>query len=1009
MQKFLKDAQGHPVSAAVEIRDHATGKIWKHDTGPEGSFIEPILPPGQYDVAVHADSYTDYLRKGVPLAVGQKVSLKIALSQEAESVETSATGETSRLSLDSGAISVAVGKEEMRDLPLNGRSFEQLALLQPGITAAYAAGSSFYGARTRAISINGARPEQNSFLLDGADVMNSFNKTPGSAAGTLLGVDGVLEYQVLTNAFSPEFGRAAGGVVNAATLSGTNQIHAGLFYFLRNSALDAKNYFNPPGQNIPGFKRNQFGGVVGGALRKNRTFFFGSFENLTERLGVISLTAVPDSNARLGILASGNVQVNAAIQPYLNALFPLPNGRSLGNGIGEYNYSLSQPSEDRFYQTRIDHRTSDRASLFVRYTLDDGSVDRVPVGGLPVARLSEQTRNQYATFSYVTALTPALFDTVHLDFSRSAATAINDRTLPGIDSLSFLPGAPFGYITITGVTSSIGGDARVPRQDYFNNFQFSDTLLWVHGRHTLHMGFSGERQQFNTINTIQQGGAVVFSNLSNFLLAKPSSIDFSIPGAYDPERGFRQTLAAAYIADDFRVRENLTFNFGLRWEFATVPTEANGKISNLRNISDTSLTVGDPYFNNPEKKNFAPRGGFAWSPGKNGKTVIRAGYGLFYDLVLPRSYFIVATRNPPYSNRVLVNNPPFPVPSSFLAGLNSVPRSVNSFAPDFENPYMSQFNLSLNRSWMGWNLSATYVGTRGFHLTRQAETNLSPSTLVNGVKTYQPQLGRQNAAFASIIRVELDARSFYNALQFMAVKDLRHGLRAQVSYTWQKSVDDASGIVSTDFTNTVQYTMDYLDRRADRGLSSFDTPHVLVANWSWQLPGPGSRGGHWSSPLRNWQLHNITTIQAGQPFTVQMGFNRSGNLNTASLTANDRPDLNPSFQGNPILGDPRHYWDINYVQMPAANQRGNLGRNTLMGPGLLTVDLAAVKRVRIRERSDLQFRAEVFNVTNTPNFATPTGRTAFTSAAGAIAANQGQITSTVTSARQTQVALRLNF
>jgi hypothetical protein len=909
--------------------------------------------------------------------------------------------------LESGALTVSVGKELMRDLPLNGRSFEQLALLQPGITAVYAAGSSFYGARTRAISINGARPEQNIFLLDGTSIMDAFNKTPGSSAGVLLGVDGVLEYQVLTNSYSPEFGRAVGGVVNAATRSGTNALQGTLFYFARNSAFDAKNYFNAPNEKIPGFKRNQFGATVGGAIRKDRTFFLASFENLIERLGVISLTAVPDANARRGVLPSGTVAVNPVMQPYLDTLFPLPNGLPLGGGIGEYRYSLSQPLGNRLYQGRLDHRLSEVSSLFARYTLNTCEVSRVPVGSLPVSRLEEATRNQYVSLGYQHALTPTLFNTLQVGLNRSQGSTANVRSVQNIDSLSFLPGAPYGFLTITGVTSSVGGDARVPRSDAFNNFQFSDSLFWMRGRHSLKVGFSGEYQQFNTDNIIQQGGAVVFPNVSAFLQGRPTSIDFSIPGAYDPLRAFRQTLAGAFVTDEFRVRENLSLNFGLRWEFATTPREADGKITNLRGLTDTQMTVGGRYFDNPSWTNFGPRAGFAWSLGGNRQTVVRGGFGLIHDLVLPRSYFIAGTRNPPYSNRVLLNNPPFPVPASLLASLDNVPRSVSSFAPEFKNPYMMQFNLSVARAWKSWTWTGAYVGSRGLHLTRQAEANLAPSVLVNGVKTYRPDLGRLNPRFASIVRVELDARSFYNALQVMAVRQFKNGLRGQVSYTWSKSVDDTSGIVSTDFTNGVQYSLDYGDRRLDRALSSFHVPHVLVTNWTWALPSPRSRAW-WAQPWKSWQLNNITTLQAGNPFTIQLGFNRSGNLNTASLTANERPDVNPNFRGNPILGDPRNYWDLNYVQLPAANQRGNLGRNTLMGPGLMMFDFAAVKQIRT-ERMSFQFRAEVFNATNTPNFAAPSGRTAFTNATGGVAANRGQITSTVTAARQVQLALRLSF
>lgn len=1010
LRGVLKDADAAPVRGArIELKNQATGKTSTHQTDAAGEFVEPILDPGRYYLAATADNFQDYVRDDLNLGVGQKMTLRIKMLTKSskESMEISAGA--GQLNVSSGALSINVDKDQIRDLPLNGRSFEQLSLLQPGVTQAHSAGSSFYGARGRAISINGARPEQNSVLMDGTDMMNAFNKTPGSAAGILLGVEGVLEFQVLTNAYAPEFGRAAGGVINVATRNGANQWHGSLFHFLRNSALDARNYFNPTGSPKPGFKRNQFGATLGGALKKDKTFFFLSYEQMAERLGILSSTAVPDADARRGLLPSGPVTIAPAIQPYLNTLFPAANGRSLGGGAAEYNYSLSQPADDHFVQARVDHRFSDRNSLFVRYVTSDGIVDRVPLSTIPISRLYEKGRNQYAGAEWTSMVSSNLFLTTRLGFSRSVSSTINRRGISNIDQLSFVPGAPFGFLTITGLASSIGGDARVPREDYLNNFQSSTSALWLRGRHSWKFGVSTQRQQFNTYNALQQGGAVTFNNLSDFLRGVARSIDYSIPGFYDPARGFRQGLFGGFAGDEFRIKPNLTLTYGVRYEFASVPTEVNGKISNLRNLLDSSLTVGDPYFANPSTRNFAPRVGFAWSPGDKGQWVIRGGYGIFFDLILPRSYFIVATRNPPFSNRVLVNNPRFPLTNADVAGWRSVPPSVNSFAPNPSNPYLAQFNLTVDRLWRGWTISTGYVGSRGQHLTRQAEANLAASTLVNGVRTYNPAAGRINPAFAGIVRVETDAQSFYNALQVSAIRTLAKGLRAQVSYTFSKSIDDTSGIVSSDFINSTQYTLDYADRRLDRGLSSFHAAHVFVANGTWMLPAPRAARGFAQHVLKGWQLHTITTMQSGHPFSLLMGFNRSGNLNTANLTFHDRPDVNPDFRGNPITGDPRRYWDINYVRMPAANVRGNLGRNTLIGPGLLMIDTALVKPIFTRERTALVLRSEMFNLTNTPNFAPPTGRTAFTNANGGVAANQGVINSTVTSSRQLQFALKLTF
>ncbi len=450
-------------------------------------------------------------------------------------------------------------------------------------------------------------------------------------------------------------------------------------------------------------------------------------------------------------------------------------------------------------------------------------------------------------------------------------------------------------------------------------------------------------------------------------------------------------------------------HFGVRHEFATVPTEVNGKIANLREVMDPAISVGGAYFANPSRGNWAPRAGFAWSPGRRGQWVIRGAAGLFHDLVLPRYYFISATRNPPFSNRVLVNSPRFPLSAADLANWQSIAPSVNSMQPDLANPYAAQFNLTVARSWRSWDWNVGYVGSRGVNLPRQAEANLAPAEMVNGVKTYQPQRGRLNPAWAGVVRTTMDARSFYNALQLTALKKMSHGLRAQLAYTWSKSIDDTSGIVSSDFVNSVQYTMDFDDRKLDRGLSSFHTGHVLVGNASWDLPFGKQARGWRRAATGGWQLHSITTVQSGNPFSVLVGFNRSGNLNTANLTAHERPDWNPDFRGPVVTGDPRRYWDVNAFRLPAANTRGNVARNALMGPGLFMADVALVKTILRTESRQMLLRLEMFNLSNTPNFATPTGRTAFTNAAGGVAANQGAITSTVTSSRQVQLGWKYLF
>ncbi len=1005
----IKDPTGGILAGtSLKLRNTRTGATWALTTDAAGRFRAPLLPPGEYDLSISAE---DFVRAGeailerIQLTVGDDARVNLSVSMEPDSPNGRFVA---RINLTSGALSGLVDDKVIRDLPLNGRSFQQLALLQAGVTASRSSGTDVIGGRMPKITINGARPEMNSFLLDGTDINDVYDKTPGSTAGVLLGVEAILEFRVMINSYSAEFGRAAGGVVNAVTRSGENGFHGSVFEFLRNSRMDAKNFFDPDGGPIPQFKRNQFGAAAGGPIRKDRTFFFGTFESLVERLGITGVTAVPDADARRGVLPNRTVPLHPGIPGYLQ-LFPLPNGDPLGGGVAQYLYSRSQPTAEHLWQGRVDHRISSRDSLFARYTMSAGAVDRQPTNKPPLAVTHEQTRNQYATLEYQHALSPATVNTARLGFNRSVQNADNRRTLDIPKSLSFVPGEPFGFFSITGVVSEMGGDWRMPRLDRLNNYQWENHLLAVRGVSTWKVGFKGQRIQYNSYYFNQRGGFLTFANLENFLQGIVLNADVGLPSLVDPDRGLRQSLWGSYAQNDLRLKPNFTINLGLRYEFITVPTEVNGKLSNLRHITDTAVTIGNPWYSNPSRLNLAPRVGLAWDPFGDGKTAVRAGFGLFYDPILSKYLFLLASVSPPFTQRLSIPNAPFP---NIVANYNpGAPRrpSIHAISFDPQSPYLLHFNLALQRSLPGgWDITAAYAGSRGVHLFRVGDANLSPATLLNGVKNFQPQLGRRNSAFAAVVQRATDARSYYNALQWSAIKRLSRGLRAQVSYTFSRTLDDAAGNYSQDFNNTPSYSLDFYDRRMDRGLSPFHAKHNLTFHWTYNLPGLRQGPGWGQAAFRNWQVNNITTLQSGHPFNVQVGFNRSGNLN-AGITMHERPNVKPGYGGNPVLGGPDRYWDINAFEMTAANQRGNLGRNALIGPGLAGVDLSLTRSFRLHEGWNLQFRAETFNMPNHPNFAEPSGRTTFTSAAGAVAPNWGRITATTSTSRQIQFGLKLSF
>src|SRR3989441_2424703 len=1011
LQGVVTDATGAALAnAEVVVISASTGGVWELKTDSSGRYRVPVLQPGEYEVHVTQTGFQPVVRRGVQLAVGQNAVIDVKLELGAIAEAMTVTGSAPVINTTSGALRGLVSDKEIRELPLNGRSFQQLALLQTGVTPALAAGNDVVGGRTPEISINGARPEQNSFLLDGTDINNVYNKTPGSSAGVLLGVEAVLEFQVLTNAYSAEFGRSAGGVINAVTRSGANALHGSGFEFYRNSALDAKNYFDPKDKPIPDFFRHQFGGVLGGPLRKDKTFYFAAIESLIERLGITGVTSVPDDNARAGSLPGRTVTLHPAVPAYLDLLFPRANGRSLGGGAAEYLFTQTQPTNEYFGQIRIDHRFTGGNSLFARYTFDDGKVDRVPPNKPPITFTKEPSRNQYLTGEDQRLFSSALLNTVKFGINRSVSLADNIRTIDIPTSMAWLPGERFGYMTITGLVTELAGDFRLPRNDRLNNFQIGDTLFFSRGAHAAKLGFQGQILQFNQDTTSQRGGIVVFPNLAAFLLGQPSNVDFAVPGLIDPIRNYRQSLWGFFAQDDVRLRSNLTVNLGLRYEFITTPTEAHGKISNLRNVSDSSVTVGDPWHSNPSLKNWAPRLGVAWDPSGKGTTSVRLGFGLFYDEILPKYYFFSGSLNPPFTTRTTIQNPPFP---NVLANFNPnapIRAQLQTVNFDLQTPYITQYNAGVQRALPGnCDVFAGYVGSRGKNLIRLGDANLAPETIVNGVKTYQPLAGRRNPNFAGIFQRVTDAKSFYDSLQVSLMKRYSKGLRAQVSYTLARSIDDASGINSQDFDSGVQYGLDWYDPKRDRGPSAFAAKHNLTFNWSWDIPASAAWNGVTRAILQGWQLNNVTTLQSGQPFTVRLGFNRSGNQNTTSFALHERPNLKPGFSANPILGGPDRYWDINAFELPAPNTRGNLGRNSLVGPGLFNADLSLIKAFALPVRQTLQVRLEAFNVLNRPNFAVPSGRIAFTNAAGDVSPTWGRITSTVTTSRQIQLGVKYLF
>jgi len=1020
--------------AAITITNLDTQQTRNSSTDATGHYYAPALSSGRYKVSAAFSGFEQVTQPDVPLTVGREQVLNFTLrpSQVAERIEVQET--LAAVETTSASVAELVDSQKVRALPLNGRSYDQLIYLQPGVNVATSAGNSPNQGRGVKFSVGGARLTSNLFMLDGTDMNDSQNFTPGGAGGQLLGVESILEFQVIAHNGGAQYGRSMGAIINAVSKSGTNAFHGDLYEFFRNSALDAKNFFDDPLSPIPPFRRNQFGAALGGPIVRNKVFFFSNYEGIREVLGVTKTAQVPDALARIGKLKTGSVPVNPVVVPYVN-LYPLPNdGRTPDGTIGRYTFSQPQPNNGTYLTGKVDWNMSPKYSLFVRYTLDDSDKIRqdAPDHVVGLFAEDERHRNQYVTISTTHVLSSRDLNTARLGFNRlvSLVDLLNQANVP--ESLNFIPGAPFGRINIAGV-STLGATINDPRYFRMNNYQPSNDLTVVRGAHTMKMGLNFERFQWNTANFNRIGGDYMFSSFANFLQASVQSVQVPYPGS-EPNRGIRALLFGTYFQDDYRVTSRFVLNLGLRYELTTVPTEVNNKMSFLLHPGDTALVISPPYAGN--HKNFAPRFGFAWDPQGNGKTSVRGGFGMFYDQIVLNQFLNMFDRNPSpdfqhlwLTTTLLGAAAPFPHPLD--AALGSPQFTLqNAVYDDFKTPYLYQYNLTVQRQLPGRMIAtAAYVGSTGRHIVARYDGNTPIPTVRPDGKWFNPaNAQRRQPQFAELQTRRLSGLSYYNSLQLSVVRRTASGLQLQGSYTFSKSIDMSGGLFSEE-ANNAAVGVEIPDRLFnERGLSNFDIRHVATFNLLYELPFGRTLQGAAKYLAQGWSAGSILTFAGGVPFTVENSANRSQNkLSGASFA--DRPNLAPGASSNPTsgvsrgcygipagtpVGTPNLYFDpCAFVPQPLGTF-GNLGRNTLIGPGVTEADVSIMKTTRIREGMDLQFRAECFNLANHPNFQAPSTnyRRIFDgSTQGNLVSNTvGTLTApTTTSSRQIQFGLKLVF
>jgi hypothetical protein len=1076
----------------------ATGVTTKATTNSDGYFSAPNLLPGEYEVTVSAKGFNTEGRKGISLTVGAQQVFNLTLRVgSAEKTVVEVTTEAPAVQLTSSDISAVVNATTVRELPLNGRSWTDLAALQPGVDTiqtqpSFATGSD-RGNRGfgQQLTISGARPQQNNYRLDGVSLNDYANGAPGSVLGGNLGVDAIQEFSVLTSNYSAEYGKTSGGVVNAITRSGTKSFHGSAYEFLRNSQLDAANFFEA-GQRSP-FKRNQFGGAIGGPIVKNRTFFFADFEAIRQSKGIANVDFVPSPAARNGLLCSNPAGAPASnpcttkqLTPGPNtdangvdlnakkyfALYPAAQGAPLGNGdIGAFTFSGQQVINENFVTTRVDHKFSDRDSVFGTYLFD-----RTPYSSPDAfnnVQLGTKSSRQIVAAEETHSFTQTFVNAARFGFNHEVVN--NDQSLKAINPhaadplLGAFMGRDAAVVNVTGLTPLSGGFGALPTYFYhWNSFQAYDDAFLNKGTHAIKFGFAFERMLMQATALTDPNGIWTFGDLQSFLTNKPSKFAGGIASSLTP-RDFRQNIFGVYLQDDWRWKPNLTFNLGLRYEMASVPTEINGKLVNLRNITDAVAHVGDPLFNNPTTKNFEPRIGFAWDPFRNGKMAVRGGAGLFDVLPLPYQIILLETQATPFFQYTSING--F-AQGAFFNGIPAQP-PANKLRSTYTDPnpkrnYVAQWNLNLQYQ-LAPNLAAmvAYVGSRGIHQpfrvdeadlvlpTKTSAGYLWPQVDGGGNQTTGPNAGNPpltvNPNFGSIRGMFYQGRSYFNALEFQLAKRMSHGFQLQGTFTWGKSMDTSSATVAGDaFGNSIS-SLNYFDTRLTRGLSDFNVGRTLVINGTWEIPTAKS----WSGPAKwvtdGWELGLIFTASDGVPFTPTWGTgsdpavtlssddfaypNRLGGSGCATLTNAGNPSnyiktqcfTVPSapdmafFNANCDLFPPNlQPSDPTLPPVPATfpqcfNLRGNAGRNIMIGPGLTELDFSVFKNNHIRrisENFNVQFRAEIFNILNHANFAPPSvgdGNSDIFDGTGSPNPIAGALVRTTTTSREIQFAIKFIF
>jgi hypothetical protein len=1054
----VTDQTGATVAdATVTARSADLGLVRTTTTDAAGRYQFRSLGLGGYAVDVTKQGFSKEVYTGVHLVVGQDAVLNLQLHVGSVTEQITVQGDAPMVSPTSADISGLVYGEQIRNLPLNGRSFDLLTTLNPGVvnfTSAKVGGTGVSNSTNgNNVAVSGNRPQQNLFLLNGVEFSGAAenNMQPGGTSGQLLGVDAVEEFNILRDDYGAQYGKHPGAQVVIVTRRGTNQLHGSVYEFLRNNDLDAPNYFDVG--SAPGFQRNQYGISLGGPIRKNRTFAFLNFEGLNQHLHQTGVDLVPDNNMRAGYLPCKLVTPAPATCPSSGVVFvgistlisawPTPSATAPDfGGIAEAFNTPLQIIRDDFGTARVDHVFSQADTMNAVYTVDD-SADNTPTSTNLYSTDVETLREQVASASETHVFSPRLVNQGTIGYTRAAYYFTGEPT-PGTPAASlpgFLTGKPIGAIVVGGSATSnptaqlsLAGSNNGSNLDVYRNlFTYEDHISLTKGRNAYTAGAWLQRFQSNETLALSQFGQATFTSLQTFLQNVASTL------LYDPaptEMNWRAYFGGWFAQDAIRITPQLTATLGFRGESSTGWNEAHGRASTYtfsNGIINTTPQVGSSVFS----KNYAeflpePRVGLAWSPYRTGnRTVVKAAFGMYNDLQDALGYR--TDQNAPY-------NPTYSLPNANVAALPLITSAVapataklvpGGVQPDLRTPTLLSYTFRVEQEF-GANtaLKLAYVGSHGYHELIGVDANepipvvcpnvacpaVYPATFpaalagtaVPAGTYYVPTATRSNAALANTWTYFSRGDSAYNALQVDFNHRFSSGLALRGVYTWSKTIDDGDSLNSTTSGGEPATVSNPYNLRADRGLANFDVRNVAVLSEVYALPfGHGQRYGSnlrgvGNGLLGGWSIDSIATIQGGFPFTPQLSYNPSNNGDTRNPV---RPFVNPNFQGPVIEGGVSQYFNPAAFLAPPANSGfyGNLGRDTLTGPGLGSWDMAFVKSTTLHDNLTFQFRAEEFNILDRANFSAPN---AVTFTPTGVSPTAGVITSTSTSSRQTQFAAK---